>query len=305
MAKKAKRSYSEDITLTEYRDHTKAFNWFPGHMAKAMKQVGEKLKMVDIVLELRDARIPLLSGNEDLKKVLGNKCRLIVLNKVNLCDPEKLADWKKWFDDNGEHHIFINVLDRNAVKLITEKSREIVVANRIASGGSGEKTRKFRMMMVGLPNTGKSTLINSLGGRKAAKSGDKPGLTQSQQWIKLAGDIELLDTPGIMPRKIETREEGMWLCATHAIKDQILGQEEVACFVVEYLMKYFPKNLEEKYNIDKLATSSGEVLEQISLSRGFIKKKGVADFDRTFATVLSDFRKGELGLITFENIPML
>ncbi|WP_372651544.1 ribosome biogenesis GTPase YlqF [Halobacteriovorax sp.] len=305
MAKKVKRSYSEDVTLTEYRDHTKAFNWFPGHMAKAMRQVGDKLKMVDIILELRDARIPLLSGNEDLKKLVGNKCRLVVLNKVNLSDPSKLEEWKKWFEENEKNYIFINALDRNAVKLITDKAREIVIANRIASGGSGDKIRKFRMMMVGLPNTGKSTLINSLRGKKSAKCGDKPGLTQQQQWIKIDADMELLDTPGIMPRRIDTRQEGMWLCATHAIRDSILGQEEVCCFVVEYLLKNFPEILSERYSIDELASTTGEVLEQISFTRGFIKKKGVADFDRTFATVLSDFRKGELGLVTFENAPML
>jgi ribosome biogenesis GTPase A len=300
MAKKVRRSYSEDVTLTEYRDHTKAFNWFPGHMAKATRQVSNKLKMVDIILEIRDARIPLLSGNEDLKKMIGTKCRLIVLNKMNLSDPSELKKWEEWFLDNEENYIFVNALDRKSIREIITKSKDIVSKNRIASGATSESVRKFRMMMVGLPNTGKSTLINALGGRKATKCGDKPGLTQSQQWIKLDGDIELLDTPGIMPRKIETKKQGLWLCATHAIRDEILGQEEVACFLIEYLMKNRPDAIVERYQVENFDRSVGEVIEEIALKRHFIRKKGEADFDRAFKAILSDFRKGDLGLITFE-----
>ena len=303
MAKKVRRSYSEDVTLTEYRDHKKAFNWFPGHMAKATKQVSNKLKMVDIVLEIRDARIPLLSGNEDLKKLIGTKSRLIVLNKMNLSDPIELEKWKAWFKENEENYIFVNALDRKSIREIINKSKEIVSKNRAASGATSESVRKFRMMMVGLPNTGKSTLINALGGRKATKCGDKPGLTQSQQWIKLDGDIELLDTPGIMPRRIDSKENGLWLCATHAIRDEILGQEEVACFIVEYLLKYRPSSLVDRYQVENLSVSVGEVLEEIALNRHFIRKKGEADFDRAFKAVLSDFRSGELGLVTFEKAP--
>ena len=300
MAKKVKRSYSEDVTLTEYRDHTKAFNWFPGHMAKAIRQVTGKLKMIDIILEIRDARIPLLSGNDDLKKIIGTKCKLIVLNKINLSDPIELKKWEQWFLENETNYIFVNALDRKSIREIINKSKEIVSKNRIASGATSESARKFRMMMVGLPNTGKSTLINALRGKKSTKCGNKPGLTQSQQWIKLDGEIELLDTPGIMPKRIDSKKQGLWLCATHAIRDEILGQEEVACFLVEYLMKNRPSVLEEKYQVENLEVTVGEVIEQIALNRHFIRKKGEADYDRAFKAILSDFRKGDLGLITFE-----
>jgi ribosome biogenesis GTPase A len=234
---------------------------------------------------------------------VGNKCRHIVLNKVNLCDPEKLKGWIDWFNKNEENFLFVNVLERSSINEITELARKIVYENRVASGGNGETVRKFRMMMVGLPNTGKSTLINSLRGKKAEKCGDKPGLTQQQQWIKLEGRIELLDTPGIMPRKIDTREQGLWLCATHAIKDQILGEEDVACFVIEYLAKNKPEALIEKYKLEDAKGNILELLEKIAASRNYIMKKGVADFERTYKTVLFDFRKGDLGLVTFEKLP--
>ncbi len=176
------------------------YNWYPGHMAKALREVKKRLTLVDIVLEIRDARVPLASGNRALDAEVGNKCKLIVLNKSNLADEALLGQWNEWFEAQGTPFIFVNCFDKPALKKIVSIGRKIVEKNRRDCNPDYVATKtKLKMMIVGLPNTGKSTIINQLANRGATKVADKPGLTQIQQWITIENDVELLDTPGIMP----------------------------------------------------------------------------------------------------------
>jgi ribosome biogenesis GTPase A len=282
----------------------KNINWFPGHMAKAIRQVKNKIKLVDLIIEVRDARVALSSGNRFLDEIIGNKSKLIVLNKSNLAESENIQSWKIWFKDQNQPAVFINALNQKSIKGISDEARKMMK----------QKWEKFikkqiappplRMMIVGVPNTGKSTLINRLTKRNAAKTGDRPGVTQSQEWIVLGKDLELLDTPGIMPSKIDTKEQGLWLCAIHAIKDEIVGKVEVATFLLEYLLKKNTKQLHQKYNID--FTSGLQVDEYVLLigeRLNFLKTKGEIDFIKTCDQILSDFRKGLLGHCSFEFPP--
>jgi len=291
----------EEVELTEDRDEEKpTITWYPGHMAKALRKVQDKLKMVDIVLEIRDARVPLISGNDRLQKTVGQKNRLIIVNKVNLANPEATKKWEEWFAKQGEAHIFVNALDRTSVKRIMGKAKDLVNKKKIENGANPNLKKKIRMMFIGLPNTGKSTIINRLVGRVVARAADRPGLTQNQQWIKVDDDMELMDTPGIMPPRIKNDEQAYYLCAIHAIKDEIVGEEEVSCFIINYIMERNSSVFKDRYDVDTKNLSVGEVLEQIGLNRKCIRKKGEVDFDRVYTLILSDFRKGELGRWSFE-----
>jgi ribosome biogenesis GTPase A len=303
MGKKKKSLEIEGIELTEDRVEEKpTITWYPGHMAKALRKVQDKLKMVDIVLEIRDARVPLISGNDRLQKTVSQKNRLIIVNKINLADPEENKKWEAWFEKQEIPYIFINSLDKSSVKKIFSKARELVIKRKMENGANPNLKKKIRMMFIGLPNTGKSTIINRLVGRTVARAADRPGLTQNQQWIVVDNDMELMDTPGIMPPRIKNDEQAFYLCAIHAIKDDIVGEEEVSSFVLNFLLKHRAKELTEKYGLDDFNLTVGEAFEQIGLNRKFLRKKGQVDFDRVFTMILSDFRKGELGRWTFEKI---
>jgi len=276
------------------------FNWYPGHMAKALREVKTKLKMVDIVLEIRDARVPLASSNRELNDSLGQKPKLIVFNKANLSDPEMMTKWSEWFDAKGEHHIFVNCFDKNAMKKAVSMARQIVEKNRLDCNPDYKETKpKLKMMIVGLPNTGKSTIINQLANKSAAKVADKPGQTQIQQWIIVENGVELLDTPGIMPPMVEKEEHGLWLSAIHSIPDDIAGEETVAIFILKHLMGRKSQALLDKFKLESFDLSIDDVLVKIATVRGCLRQKGLPDLDRVYKLVLAEFRKGELGNTCF------
>lgn len=296
----------DEIKITPDRKKEDLYiNWFPGHMNKAIKQIKEKLKLVDIVLEIRDARVPLVSGNPALNQALGVKNKLIVLNKTNLAEPDNVKAWVKYFKTQDQAFLFINALDKNSIKEITEYSKKVVLDNFSKQNPGKTPNNKLSMMIIGLPNTGKSTLINRMSKRKAARTADKPGYTQSQQWIKVEQDFLLLDTPGIMPPKIESKEHGLWLCAVHAIPSKIIPDETTAIFVIEYLLKNKSEALQSRYKLENLDLSAPECLEHIGLNRQCLIKKGEVDFERVYTLVLQDFRSGQLGLCSFESPPII
>ncbi|MBU3918061.1 ribosome biogenesis GTPase YlqF [bacterium] len=272
-------------------------------MAKALRKVKEKVGNVDLIIEVRDARIPLTSGNSSIHEIIGNKPRLIVLNKSNLAEEENIQRWKKWFSDKKQAAVFINSMESRSLRQLTKEARKMMRGKWESFKKKGIRPPPLRMMILGIPNTGKSTIINRLTKRNAVKTGDCPGVTRSQDWIVLDKDLELLDTPGIMPPRIETEEQGMWLCAVHAIKDEIVGKEKVAIYIVSHLMVKESAELKSKYRLKNLDCSAEELLLEIGTCLNFKKLRGEIDLAKTSSQVLIDFRKGALGGCSFEMPP--
>jgi ribosome biogenesis GTPase A len=282
------------------------YNWYPGHMAKALREIKSKLQFVDIVFEIRDARIPLVSGNRNLSETLGQKRKLIILNKANLADPAISEKWKKWFDEQNEPYLFVDCFDKLALSKSVSMARKIVEANRKECNPDYVETKtKLRVMIVGLPNTGKSTIINQLANRNATKVADKPGQTVMQQWITIDKDVELLDTPGVMPPRIDKPQHALWLSAIHAIPDDISGEEDTALFLLKHLLDQKGLEFMERYKLTGSEISVDEVLLKIATVRGCLRQKGLPDLDRVYKLVLADFRKGDLGKTSFGTPPGL
>jgi ribosome biogenesis GTPase A len=278
--------------------NTNNINWFPGHMNKAIRQIKERLKKVDIVLEIRDARSPLATGNRSILDTLGEKSRLIIVNKTDLADPKILKLWDVWFKEQGVPYIFTDSFNTACIKNIVSTARRIVKAKWLLSNPEGVDKKNLRMMILGLPNTGKSTIINKLANRNASKAANKPGQTQHQLWVKVDTDLEILDTPGIMPPKIDKHEHGLWLSALNAIPDAIVKPEMSACFIVEHLLKNNSEHFKQKYSFEDLDLDMIEALNHIATLRGCIRQKGEYDYERVYTIVLHDFRSGELGPIS-------
>lgn len=279
-------------------------NWYPGHMAKALREIKQKLNMVDIVLEIRDARVPLVSGNPAMDKEIGSKCKLIILNKMNLADPKEVEEWDQWFTDEGIPALFVNCFDKPVLKKVVSQARKIVENNRKKTNPDYvEKKTKLKMMIVGLPNTGKSTIINQLANKNATKVADKPGQTRIQQWIEVDKDVELLDTPGVMPPSIANKEHGLWLSAIHAIPDDITDEEDTAIFVINHLLKVKSPQLLERYKLESLEMSINDIFMKIATLRGCLRQGGIPDIERVHKLILADFRKGDLGRTCFSAPP--
>lgn len=293
---------TDDIELTPDADAyaSVGINWYPGHMARAIREIREKLQTVDIVFEVRDARAPLASGNRNLEDTLRQKSRLIILNKVNLASPNMVSQWQTWFEKQGTPFIFVDCFDKGQMKKVMTMARTIVSDKRRQSNPevANPKT-KMRLMILGLPNTGKSTIINMLAGRSAVKVADKPGQTQVQQLIKIDQDLDLLDTPGVMPPSFAKEEHGLWLSALNAIPDDIVGEELPAKFLVEHFKNLNSKDFQERYKLASLEMTTEEIIEKIAVLRGCLKQKGAFDLERVYKLILSDFRKGDLGKTCF------
>jgi ribosome biogenesis GTPase A len=294
------KNQADAIKLTPDTPDRSGFNWFPGHMARAIREIKEKVKLVDIVLEIRDARAPLASGNRMMEENLRQKSRLILLNKVNLADPKTIHLWEEWFKKQGEPYLFLDCFDKGQMKKALAMARAIVDQKRKDSNPETYVPKaKLKLMIIGLPNTGKSTIINQLANRNATKVADRPGQTQVQQWIVIDKDLDLLDTPGVMPPLLAKEEHGLWLSALNAIPDEAMGEERPAKFLIEYLKERNSKELKERYKLESLDLSVEEILEKIATLRGCVRQKGLPDLERVYKLILIDFRGGELGKICF------
>lgn len=275
-------------------------NWYPGHMKKTRESIEKNLSLVDVVFELIDARIPYSSQNPIIDGIVGNKPRVIILNKSDLADSNANKLWQDYYKDKGIPSILFDSLSGKGVDKLLGLANEVTLEKRQAYEKRGVINKPIRAMILGVPNVGKSTLINTLSGRKGAKTGNRPGITRTNQWIKIRGVLELLDTPGILWPKFEEEIVGLNLAFTGAIKDEILDRETLALKLVEVLLKNSGNLLIKRYNIDIEDKSPLEVMEAIGERRGCILRGGDIDYTKTSNIILDEFRKGMIGSISLE-----
>ena len=276
--------------------------WFPGHMAKAKREVQEKLKLIDIVFELLDARIPLSSRNPMIHEILGNKPRIILLNKADMADETVTEQWIAYFERQQLRALAIDAQTGTGIRQIVSAAKEMLKDKFAKMAAKGIKNpRPMRALIVGIPNVGKSTLINRLAGKNIAKTGDKPGVTKAQQWIKVGKEMELLDTPGILWPKFEDEEVGLKLATTGAIKDTILNLQDVAVYALNFLKEHYPERLKERYSLDDIPKEIVALFDAIGKRRGCLVSGGAVDYDKVAEIVLHDIRTEKLGRISFES----
>ena len=275
-------------------------NWYPGHMKKTREMIQENLKAVDLVIELLDSRIPISSRNPIINELVGNKLRIVLLGKSDLADAAETEKWQKYFSRNGDKTLAIdarsgeniNKLFRLLDEIQAEKNRE------------RQMNRSIRMMIVGVPNVGKSSLINRLIGRKSAKTGDKAGVTRGKQWVTLKNGMQLLDTPGILWPKFEDQRVGLYLAFCGSIRDEILDTQDLAFELIKVLEKRYPESLMERYRLEEIQEETLDNMEAIAMKRGFLMPGKRIDYERTGRTVIDEFRAGKLGRITLETVSM-
>lgn len=275
--------------------------WYPGHMAKTRRLIEDNLKMIDVVVEILDARIPFSGRNKNFDDIIKNKPRLLVMNKSDLADKDKTEEWIAWYREKGLKVIPISCTTGMGINKVLNEARELV-KDRIERDAQKGRTRTLKLMMVGIPNVGKSSLINRLVGKASTKTGDRPGVTKGKQWIRIKGDSELLDTPGILPPKFEDQELAKRLAYTGAIKDEIMNRELLAYSLCEYLRDHYKAEVCTRYKInDDISDMQGyEVLELIGKRRGFVISGGEVDMERAANMVLDELRGCKIGNITLE-----
>ncbi|EIC81238.1 ribosome biogenesis GTPase YlqF [Streptococcus sp.] len=269
--------------------------WFPGHMSKARRQVQENIKHVDFVTILVDARLPLSSQNPMLTKIVGDKPKLLILNKSDLADNNRTKEWRTYFEKQGIKTLAINSKEQSTVKLVTDAAKSLMSEKIQRLRERGIQKETLRTMIIGIPNAGKSTLMNRLAGKKIAVVGNKPGVTKGQQWLKSNKDLEILDTPGILWPKFEDELVGLKLALTGAIKDQLLPMDEVTIFGLNYFKTYYPERLEERFKGIDLEEEAPEIIMEMTQKLGFRE-----DYDRFYSLFVKDVRDGKLGHYTLD-----
>jgi len=278
-------------------------NWYPGHMAKTKRMMEENIKLVDVVVEIVDARIPFSSKNPYLNRLWQRRPRVIVLNKTDLADEAVTKRWKEWYQKQGFGVTSIDALHGKGMKEVSALAVEMCKEKRARDAAKGYQNRPIRMMITGIPNVGKSTLINQVAGRSgAAKTGNKPGVTKGKQWIKVRGDLELLDTPGILWPKFDDLELAYKIAFIGSIKDEVLDTYTMAAKLLECLAKRYPKKMMERYKLgeEHLQLSGEHLLEEIGKKRGHLRAGGIVDVERTAILVMDEFRSAKIGRVSLE-----
>ena len=273
--------------------------WYPGHMTKAKRQMQEDLKLIDLIIELVDARVPLSSRNPDIDQLGQNKSRLILLNKADLADERQNEAWKEYFQSKGFHVVKVDSRNGAGMKTIQNVIQEACKEKIERDRRRGIKNRPIRAMVAGIPNVGKSTFINTFAGKACAKTGNRPGVTKGKQWIRLNKNVELLDTPGILWPKFEDQEVGIRQAFVGAIKDDILNMEELALKLIDYLKERYTGLLEKRYGISEEGNAV-EILGEIAKACGCLKKGEELDYTKASGLLFDDFRSGKIGRITLE-----
>lgn len=269
-------------------------------MAKARREVTEKLKLVDIIFELIDARLPLSSRNPMIDEVINQKPRLLILNKADMADEQETRKWVDYFAQRGHKAVAINSLEGKGLQQVTKAAQEILKEKFDRMKAKGMKPRAIRAMIVGIPNVGKSTLINRLAKKNIAKTGNTPGVTKAQQWIKVGKELELLDTPGILWPKFEDQEVGFKLALTGAIKDTITNMEDLAVYGLRFLSVHYPKRMEERYGFELVHEDLVETFDHIGKLRRVFGTGGEIDYDQVAQLIVRDIRSLQLGKLTFD-----
>ena len=287
-------------------------NWFPGHMAKTRRQITEDLKLIDVVIEILDARIPIASQNPDIRQITQNKKKVIVLNKSDLADEKDNQKWREYFIKKGCKAVLVDSNNGLGINEVIKQVQEVMADEMQKHADKGRKGRKIRAMIVGIPNVGKSSFINRITKKTSAIVGNKPGVTKQKQWIHVNENIELMDTPGVLWPKFENEEIALNLAYTGTIKDDILAITEIAYNLTEFLLENYRKNLLERYSLDEQVVNEilqqdqreneniYEVMQMIGKKRGAIISGGNIDDEKTSKIILDDFRSGKLGRITIE-----
>lgn len=278
--------------------------WFPGHMAKTRRVISEHLKLVDVVIELLDARVPQSSRNPEIDSILKDKPRIIALNKSDLADPKQNNKWKDYFSKQGISVIYTNSITGLGLGEIKGKLKQLTRKKLESAQARGRMQRPIKTMVVGIPNVGKSAFINKIAGKASTETGDRPGVTRSQQWVRINPEIMLLDTPGILWPKFEDQLTGLNLAFTGAIKDEIMDTTELAVKLLEKLSVTYPEKIKERYKLENLTGKKGvDLLEEAGRRRGCLVSGGEVDFNRISVILLDEFRGGKIGKITLE-IPL-
>lgn len=275
------------------------FQWYPGHMTKAKRQMQEDIKLIDLVIELVDARIPLSSRNPDIDDLGKNKARLIIMNKSDLSDEARNQEWASYFKSLGYFVVQLDARSKVGMKTVTNVVMDACKEKIERDRKRGIKNRPVRAMVVGIPNVGKSTFINSYAGKACAKTGNKPGVTKGKQWIRLNQNVELLDTPGILWPKFEDQMVGLRLALIGAIKDEILNTDELSIELIKILTQYYPGMLAERYSVEE-TLEPVKILEGIAENRKCISKGNELDYSKAAVLLIDEFRSGKLGKITLE-----
>ena len=274
--------------------------WYPGHMTKTRRKIEADLKQVDAVCEIVDARIPMSSRNPDIDAICGSKPRIIVLNRMDLADPAATRRWKDYFKSRGMAVIATDCKTRQGIADFTPAARA-ACAEKLQRDAARGMNRPLRVMVVGIPNVGKSTLINQISGRKGAKAENRPGVTRGKQWVTVDSGLQLLDTPGILWPKFEDPEVGMMLAYTGAVKEGVIDLEELACRLLELLLKYYPHVLAERYQVEAEPGTPGyELLEMAGRKRGYLLRGAEVHTERMAKVLMDEFRSGKLGKFTLE-----
>lgn len=277
-----------------------SIQWFPGHMAKARNQVQEKLKLVDVVLEIVDARVPVSSQNPMLAEIIEQKPKIVILNKADLADPEQNKAWQHYFQQQGIESLALDAQHKAQLPQINKMVRQVLKAKVEKQYAKGLKIAKLRAICIGIPNVGKSTILNRLMHKNIAKTGDRPGVTKNQQWLKVNPEFEVLDTPGILWPKFEDQEVGVKLALLGSIKDSLYAPDDVALFALDYLKQYYPERLIKTLPMTEadFALSNPDLMLLLTKKMGFKE-----DYDQFSARMIQDIRKGRYGRLTFDPVP--
>lgn len=278
------------------------YQWYPGHMSKAKRQMQEDLKLIDVLIELVDARIPLSSKNPDVNAMANNKSRVILLNKADMADRNRTEEWKRYYEENGYFVVMVNSKNGNGIKSVHDIIMKACQAKIERDRRKGILNRPIRAMIVGIPNVGKSTFINAFAGKAIARTGNKPGITKGKQWIKLNKSVELLDTPGILWPKFEDQTVGLRIALIGSINDDILVSTDLAYELCLFLTREYPGALTAKYGIEE-CEDGNEMLRRFAQKRACLLKGGELDLDKASGFLLDDFRNARIGNFTLERAP--